>query len=105
MAGLALLVIATSILSCGSSNPNVGRVLTSVSVTPESADGQSSPSGTVFTATGTFSLPPFSAALTFAAPYAGQFVVDNPPGTTIATITATGTGTVTVQCVDRKSVV
>jgi hypothetical protein len=96
---LALIVLAAGMISCASNNPNLGRVLTSVSVTPEFADGQSSPDGTVFTATGTFSLPPINAPLTFAAPYGGQFVVDNPTGSTIATIIATGTGTVTVQCV------
>ena len=52
----------------------------------------------VFTATGTFSLPPYSGPLTFVAPYVGQFVVDNPTGTTMATVVANGNGTVTVQC-------
>ena len=96
-----LLVLAAGAASCGSSgNPNIGRVLTSVTVTPPVADGHGNPNGVVFTAMGTFSLPPFSAPLTFAAPYAGQFAVDNPtnPPATIATIVATGTGTVTVQC-------
>jgi 2-methylaconitate cis-trans-isomerase PrpF len=96
-------LLGVGLLSCGSSNPNIGRVLTSVTVTPASADGHSNPNGVVFTATGTFSLPPFSAPLTFAAPYSGQFVVDNPTGTTIANITTTGTGTITVQCATGAS--
>jgi hypothetical protein len=99
VATLALISLAVIGISCGSSsNPNLGRVLTSVTVTPLTADGQSSPNGVVFTATGTFSLPPVNAVLTFAAPYSGQFVVDNPTGTTIATAVSSGTGTVTVQC-------
>jgi len=68
-------------------------------VTPKTADAQNSPNGqVVFTATGTFSLPPYSGLLTFAAPYSGQFVVDNPTNTNIATVVSSGTGTVTVQC-------
>jgi hypothetical protein len=96
----ALVLIACLLNSCGSTNPNNGRVLTSISVTPTTADGQSNPNGVVFTATGTFSLPPLSVPLTFAAPYTGQFVVDNPtnPPATIANIVSTGTGTITVQC-------
>jgi hypothetical protein len=100
LATLALILSAVLLISCNSTNPNNGRVLASVAVTPATADGQSSPAGVVFTATGTFSLPPISAPLTFTAPYTGQFVVDNPtnPPTTIANIVATGTGTITVQC-------
>ena len=98
---LALFSTAALLVSCGSSgNPNTGRVLISVAVTPATADGQSSPNGVVFTATGTFSLPPITAPLNFAAPYAGQFVIDN---TSVATIVATGTGTITVQCVSGTS--
>ncbi len=97
---LAVMLCAGSLISCSSTNPNDGRVLTSISVTQATADGQSNLNGVVFTATGTFNLPPLSAPLTFAAPYTGQFVVDNPtnPPATIANIISTGTGTITVQC-------
>ena len=100
-----VLVLATfGSLSCGSSNPNIGRVLLSVSVTPAAADAQSFPNGQVtFTATGTFSLPPTPAPLSFVAPYGGQFVVNNPASTTIATVVSNGTGTVTVQCTSGAS--
>lgn len=107
IAALALLLLSALAISCGSSgDPNFGRVLTSVTVTPATADAQNSSTGqVVFTATGNFSLPPFSAPLTFAAPYSGQFAVENPtsPPSTIATIVATGTGTVTVQCAPGAS--
>lgn len=99
---VGLLLLAASAISCGSSgNPNLGRVLLTVTVTPATADAKNSTNGQVtFTATGTFSLPPFSGPLTFTAPYSGQFVVDNPtnPPSTIATVVSTGSGTVTVQC-------
>jgi len=100
LAALFVILSAVFLISCGSTNPNNGRVLTSISVTPPTADGQSSPNGVVFTATGTFSLPPLSAPLTFTIPYTGQFVVDNPtnPPMTIATVISSGMGTVTVQC-------
>jgi hypothetical protein len=52
----------------------------------------------VFTATGTFSLPPTPSPVSFVAPYSGQFSVDNPTSGTIATVVASGPGTVTVQC-------
>jgi hypothetical protein len=103
LAAFALTVFFAVVISCSSGNPNIGRVLTSVTVTPATADGESSPEGVVFTATGTFSLPPFSAPLTFAAPYGGTFTVDSPSGTTIANIVSTGTGTITVQCVSGAS--
>ena len=99
LSALLLMFLAAGLTSCGSSNQNIGRVLTSIAVTPQSADAQSSPNGqVVFTATGTFSLPPYTGPLTFVAPYAGQFVVNNPIGPTIATVVSSGTGTVTVQC-------
>jgi hypothetical protein len=95
----ALLLLAAGLISCGSSDPNLGRVLTSITVTPETADAHSSANGqVVFTATGTYSLPPFSAPVTFTAPYSGQFVVDNPATGTIATLVSSGAGTVTVEC-------
>jgi hypothetical protein len=99
---LALLgAIAVLVSSCSSSNPNIGRVLYSISVTPATADAQNFPGGQVlFTATGSYSLAPTPAPLTFAAPYAGEFVVSNPtnPPATIATVVTTGNSTVTVQC-------
>jgi hypothetical protein len=99
-----LLLLAAGLISCGSTNQSIGRVLTSIAVTPQTADAQSSPHGQiVFTATGTFSLPPYAGPLTFAAPYAGQFVVDNPNGMTVATVISSGTSTVTVQCASGAS--
>lgn len=99
-----LIALACILSACGSSNPNIGRVLTSVAVTPTTADAQNFNNGqVVFTATGAFSLPPFNAPLTFTAPYAGSFTIDNPSGTTIANIVSTGTGTVTVQCASGAS--
>jgi len=95
-----LLLVVLGMTSCGSSaNPNLGRVLTGITVTPATADAQSFANGqVVFTATGTFSLPPTPAPVPFLAPYAGQFVVDNPSNSTIATVVGQGNGTVTVQC-------
>ena len=99
-----LIALACILSSCSSSNPNMGRVLTSIAVQPTAADAQHFTNGqVVFTATGTFSLPPFSAPLTFTAPYAGSFTVDNPSGNTIANIVSTSTGAITVQCVSGVS--
>jgi len=96
---LAAALSAAVLLSCATSNANDDRVLTSISVTPLTADAQAFPNGQVtYTATGSFSQPPLSAPVTFASPYNGYFVVDNPSSQTIATIVATGTGTITVQC-------
>jgi ABC-type glycerol-3-phosphate transport system substrate-binding protein len=104
LVALALLAVVAGLISCGSSNQSIGRVLTSIAVTPQTADAHSSSNGkVVFTATGTFSLPPYTGPLTFVAPYAGQFVVDNPNGTTIATVVSSGAGTVTVQCASGGS--
>lgn len=104
---LALLVsVASLVSSCNSVDPNSGRVLYSISVTPATADAQTFPNGQVtFTASGMFSVPPSPAPLTFAAPYAGQFIVANPtnPPATIATVVATGNSTVTVQCATGAS--
>jgi hypothetical protein len=96
-----LVALATLISSCSSSDPNSGRVLYSISVTPATADAQTFPNGQVtFTASGMFSVAPSPAALTFAAPYAGQFNVANPtnPPESIATVVSTGDSSVTVQC-------
>ena len=101
-----LIALATVVSSCSSGNPNLGRVLYSISVTPATADAQNFPNGqVVFTATGMFNLPPSPAPLTFAAPYAGQFVVSNPtnPPATIATVVASGNSTITVQCASGSS--
>lgn len=97
--GLALLAIAMT--SCGTTTiPNAGRVLLSISVTPATADAQTFQNGqVVFTATGTFSVAPSPALVTFAIPYTGGFTVAlNSSNQVIATIVATGTGTATVQC-------
>lgn len=102
LASLALTAVCA--FSCGSANPNIGRVLTSISVTPAAADAQQSANGqVVFTATGIFSLPPSPAVLSVAPPYSGQFVVANPVTGQIATVVSTGNGTVTVQCVAGAS--
>jgi hypothetical protein len=106
LAIFVVILLASALISCGSSNPNIGRVLTSIAVTPQTADARNFSHGqVVFTATGTFSLPPFTSPLTFTAPYSGQFIVDNPSNTTIATVVSTGTptGTVTVQCAAATS--
>lgn len=98
---VALLFLLAALPSCGNSgNPNASRILTSISVTPATADAQTYTNGQVmFTATGTFNLPPLTGPLTFATPYAGQFVVVNPTNMTIANVVATGNSTITVQCV------
>jgi hypothetical protein len=104
IAGVSLTGIAAMLLSCATSNPNLGRVLVSISVTPPTADAQTFSNGqVVFTANGTFNLPPSPAPVSSAAPYSGQFVVDNPDTGPIATIIATGIGTATVQCVAGAS--
>ena len=104
LATCVLILLAAGMISCGSSNQSIGRVLTSIAVTPQTADAQSSPNGqVVFAATGTFSLPPYTGPLTFVAPYAGQFVVNNPTNATIATVVSSGAGTVTVQCASGGS--
>jgi len=98
---ILLVALGAALLSCGSSNPNIGRILTGITVAPGSADAQQFTNGQVlFTATGTYSLPPFSGPLTFQSPYSGSFIVANPtnPPQTIATVVSTGPSTVTVQC-------
>jgi hypothetical protein len=97
---LAIVSLAgAALLACSSGDPNIGRVLISISVTPEFADAKDSPNGQVtFTATGTYSVSPITGPLTFTAPYAGQFVVDNPATGTTANVVATGNSTVTVEC-------
>lgn len=95
------IAIASFFSSCSSSNPNIGRVLYSISVTPATADAQNFPNGQVtFTASGSYSLAPSPAPLTLTAPYAGEFVVANPtnPPATIATVVTTGNSTLTVEC-------
>jgi hypothetical protein len=100
----ATLLLAVAFISCSTSNPNTDRVLISVAVTPETADALNSPNGQVtFTATGTFNLPPITAPVTFTAPYAGSFAVNNPSNQIIANVVSSGTGTVTVECVNGVS--
>jgi len=96
-----VMVVTAGSLSCATANPNNGRVLTSIQVTPATADAQNGQ--VLFTATGNFNLPPSPAPVTFAAPYTGSFVVDNPASGAVANIVSTGTGTVTVQCVSGAS--
>lgn len=96
----AVASLALTFISCATSNPNSFRVLTSIAVTPTTADASTYPNGQVtFTATGQFNIPPLSGPVTFTAPYNGQFIVANPSNQTVATVVSTGTGTVTVQCV------
>lgn len=95
-------LLALPLISCNSVNPNSGRVLTAITVTPTTADAVNSPNGKVtFMATGQFSLPPLSGPVTFQSPYSGSFSVANPSIQTIANVVASGTGTVTVQCVSN----
>ena len=97
----ATVILAIALPSCGSNNPSAFRVLTGITVTPATADARSFTNGQVqFTANGTFSLPPSPALVTSAPPYSGQFTVDN---TNIATVVASGMGTITVQCVSGAS--
>lgn len=97
---LMVTLLPIFLMSCDSVNPNSGRVLTAINVTPTTADASQFPNGQVmFTATGQFSLPPLSGPVTFISPYTGQFIVANPSNQTIANIISTGNGTVTVQCV------
>ena len=74
---LGLVLLAVAITSCGTTTiPNSGRVLLSIVVTPTSADAVDFLNGqVVFTATGTFSVAPTPAPVTFAAPYTGGFLV------------------------------
>ena len=104
LAIFAVLFLSSALISCASSNPNSFRVLTAITVTPSSADASTYPNGQVtFAATGQFNLPPLSGPVTFTPPYSGEFIVDNPSNQTVANITSTGNGTVTVQCVDGVS--
>jgi hypothetical protein len=97
----ALALFALVLISCGSTNPNTDRVLISIAVTPETADAQNSANGQVtFTATGNFSLPPLVAPVPLTPPYDGTFELS---GSNVATTVATGTGTLTVQCVPGAS--
>jgi hypothetical protein len=96
---LVLTLSALALVSCSSTNPNTDRALISITVAPETADAQNYPNGqVVFTATGVFNTSPLTGPVISGPPYSGQFTVDNPAQTTIATIVATGTSSVTVQC-------
>jgi hypothetical protein len=100
IAALSLAVLAAFLLSCGTSDPNYARVLTSITVTPATADAQNFPEGQViFTAAGTFNVAPSPGPVSSASPYFGQFVVNNPVTGAIANIVTTGNSTATVQCV------
>jgi hypothetical protein len=83
-------------INCGSStNPN--RLLKSIAIAPATADAHG---GQVqFTATGTFSMPPSPAVLSFFAPHTGSFTVDP----SMAAIVSSSGGSVTVQCVAGAS--
>jgi len=102
LAAVGLAFIAVLMISCGSPNPNFGRILLSISVT---ADAQKSQNGqVVFTATGTFSQAPFSAPVPSTPPYSGTFFVDTTAtNQVIATIVTSGSGTATVQCISGMS--
>jgi hypothetical protein len=99
-----LLFLAAILISCGNNNPNQGRILLSVVVTPATADPQMLDVSQVeFTANGTFSQTPSPAPLTFAAPYTGAFSVGTFNNQVIATIVSSGSGTATLQCVSGMS--
>ncbi|HSY92565.1 MAG TPA: hypothetical protein VK812_14405 [Candidatus Binatus sp.] len=100
LAALGAAFLAMMMTSCGSpSIPNAGRVLLAIAVTPAFADAQQFGGQVVFTATGTFSVAPSPAPVTFALPYTGGFAVaPNSSNQVIASIVSTGTGTATVQC-------
>jgi hypothetical protein len=101
LAALILVLLPFGLLSSGSNNPSAFRVLTSIAVSPLSADIQNYPSGQVpFTATGTFSLPPSPSPVPSTSPYSGTFTVDN---AAIATIVSVDAGTATVECVSGAS--
>ena len=96
------IALASPHVACNSVNPNSGRVLTAIAVSPTNADAVNYANGQVtFTATGQFSLPPLSGPVIFQSPYSGSFSVANPSNQTVANIVATGPGTVTVQCVSN----
>jgi hypothetical protein len=96
----SLLACTVALLSCSTSDLNYARVLTSIAVTPATADAQNFPNGQVlFTAAGTFNVAPSPGPVSSGSPYFGQFVVNNPATGAIANIVSTGNSTVTVQCV------
>lgn len=103
---LGLITLAALAISCATNPPEVGRILLSIAVTPETADAGTYPDGQVtFTANGTFSVAPTPALLSSTAPYNGQIIVANPtnPPSIIANIVSTGNGTITVQCASGAS--
>jgi hypothetical protein len=88
-----LIVFSTA---CGSSSTQ-NRVLTSMSVSPANADASNFANGQVqFTATGTFTMPPSPAPVTFTAPYSGSWLSSD---SNIATISQQGLA----QCVSGAS--
>ena len=100
--GFLIVLLALPLISCNSVNPNTGRVLTAITLTPTAADAVNYPNGQVtFTAIGQFSISPLIGPVTFQSPYSGNFSVANPTNQTIANVVATGTGTLTVQCVSN----
>jgi hypothetical protein len=101
---VGLVILAAILISCGNNNPNQGRILLAVGVTPTTADPQLlGVSQVVFTATGTFSQTPSPAVLTFAAPYTGAFSVGTFNNQVVATIVSSDSGTATLQCVSGMS--
>jgi hypothetical protein len=95
---LAPFVFAT--LGCGGMSNSSNRILQGMTVSPATADAQMSANGQVqFTATGTFSMAPSPAPVTFAAPYSGSWSADP----SVATMVGTGMGTATFQCVAGAS--
>jgi hypothetical protein len=102
LAALGLALIAFLMISCATPNPNFGRILLSISVTPDSQKSQNGQ--VVFTATGTFNQAPFSALVPSTPPYSGKFFVDTTAtNQVIATIVSSGSGTATVQCISGMS--
>jgi hypothetical protein len=92
---LAIVVFTLQTTACGTSPSN--RVLSSITVTPATADAQNFTNGQVqFTATGAFSKPPSPAPVPFVAPYSGSWETSDP---NIATISQSGVA----QCVGGAS--
>jgi hypothetical protein len=93
---LAIVVFTLQTTACGTSS-SANRVLSSITVTPATADAQNFTNGQVqFTATGAFSKPPSPAPMPFVSPYSGSWEISD---LNIATISQSGVA----QCVAGAS--
>ena len=85
---ISVLTLAAVLATACGSSPAPNRVLNSIALSPTAADAQNFPSGQVqFVATGSFTIPPSPAPVTFVAPYSGSWLSSNP---NIATINSSG---------------